>query len=336
MFSKLDVREAFWHVRLDEQSSLLTTMITPYGRYRWVRLRFGLSVSSEIFQRKLNEALEGLEGTFTIADDIIIAGQGKPDEEALRDNNTKLQRVIDRWNERYVILNAEKMVKGLKEISFHGHTITSKEIKADPKKITALLEMTSPTDEAGISRFCRMVQCMARFLPGLSTTLEPIRKLTRKDSDFIWFDECEKRFQKVKDILISAPVLAYFNPEKELTLQVDSSKDGLGAVLMQQGRPMKYASRALTSSERNWAQMEKEALSVLFGVQRFHQYTYGRQVTVENDHKPLESILRKPLSNAPKRLHDIMMKLNRYGIVLKFLKGKEVVIADTLRRAYIN
>lgn len=243
-------------------------MITPYGRYRWARLPFGLSVSSEIFQRKLNEALEGLEGTFTIADDIIIAGQGKTDEEALRDNDTKLQRVIDRCSERHVILNVEKMVK---VISFHGHTITSKGIKADPKKITALLEITSPTDEAGVRRFCGMVQYMERFLQGLSTTLEPIRKLTRKDSEFILTNACAKSFQEVKHNLTSAPVLAYFNPEKELTLQVDSSKDGLGAVLMQQGRPIEYASRALTSSERNWAQIEKEALAVLFGVQRFDQ-----------------------------------------------------------------
>lgn len=140
----------------------------------------------------------------------------------------------------------------------------------------------------------------------------------------------------MKDNLTSAPVLAYFDLEKELILQVDSSKDGLGAVLMQQGRPIEYASRALTSSERKWAQIEKEVLPVLFSVQRFDQYTYGRQVTVENDHKPLESILRKPLSNAPKRLQDIMMKLNRYDIVFKFLKGKELVIAGTLSRAYIN
>lgn len=104
----------------------------------------------------------------------------------------------------------------------------------------------------------------------------------------------------MKDNLTSAPVLAYFDPEKELTLQVDSSKDGLGAVLMQQGRPIEYTSRALTSSERKWSQIEKEALAILFGVQGFYQYTYGRQVTVENDQKPLESILRKPLCNAPK------------------------------------
>lgn len=135
---------------------------------------------------------------------------------------------------------------------------------------------------------------------------------------------------------LTAPVLDYFDRKKELTLQVECCKDGLGAVLMQQGRLIEYASSALTSSERKWAQIEKEALAVLFGVQRFDQYTYGRQVTVENDHKPLESILRKPLSNAPKRLQDIMMRLNRYDIVFKFLKGKELVIVDTMSSAYIN
>lgn len=137
------------------------------------------------------------------------------DSEALRDNNTKLQRVIDRCSERHVILNAEKMVKG-KEMSFHGHTITSRGIKAYPKKITALLDMTSPTDKAGVRRFCGIVQYMARFLPGLSTTLKPIHKLTRKDSEFIWFDECEKSFEEVKDNLTSAPVLAYLTQRKNL------------------------------------------------------------------------------------------------------------------------
>ena len=89
IFSKLDVQKSFWHIRLDEQSSLLTTMITPYGRYRWARLPFGLNVSSEIFQRKLNEALEGLDGTFTIANDIIIAGQGETEEKSLTRQQVK-------------------------------------------------------------------------------------------------------------------------------------------------------------------------------------------------------------------------------------------------------
>jgi hypothetical protein len=133
VFSKLDVHEAFWHVRLDERSSLLTTIITLYGRYRWARLPFGLDVSSAIFQRKNNEALEGLHGngTFSIADDIIIEGQSKTEEEALQDNKSKVQKVIARCKERNAILNADKIVVGLEEILFHGHTCQSKLI---PKK----------------------------------------------------------------------------------------------------------------------------------------------------------------------------------------------------------
>ena len=166
-------------------------------------------------------------------------------------------------------------------------------------------------------------------------TLEPLRKLTRKNTEFFWSPECKKSFQEVKQKLTSAPILVYFDPTKEFVLQVESSKDGVGAVLMQDGRPVEYASRALTASERKWAQIEKEALAVSFGVQRFDQYTYGRRIVVENYHKPLETILRKPLSSASKRLQDIMMKLIRYDIEFKFQKGEKLVIADTLSRAYV-
>lgn len=336
VFSKLDVKEAFWHVKLDDKSSELTTMITPFGRFRWARLPFGLKVSSEIFQRKLNEALGDLEGTFTIADDIIIAGCGDDGTEARGDNNKKLERLYQRCAESNIVLNNDKKEVGLTELTFHGHTITDKGIKADSAKVDAIVNMPSPTDVTGVKRFCGMVQYMARFLPGLSPMLEPLRALTRKDVEWNWSPECENAFCDVKTKLVTTPVLAYFDSEKPLVLQVDSSKDGLGAVLIQDGKPVEYASRALTTSERKWAQIEKEALAILFGVVRFDQYTYGRKVTIENDHKPLEAILRKPLSSAPRRLQDIMMKLHRYDIQFRFLKGEKLVIADTLSRAFID
>ena len=113
---------------------------------------------------------------------------------------------------------------------------------------------------------------------------------------------------------------------------MDSSKDGIGAVLLQDGRPVEYASRSLTASERNWAQIEKEALSVLYGLERFDQYTYGRKVTIHNDHKPLEAILKKPLAMAPKRLQDIMMRWNRYDFDFVYVKGSNLTIAETLSR----
>ena len=106
----------------------------------------------------------------------------------------------------------------------------------------------------------------------------------------MWFMECENAFDILKKNPSGSPCLAYFDVSKEVVIQMDSSKHGIGAVPLQEDRPIEYASRALTPSERNWAQIEKEALSVLYGLERFDQYTYGRSVKVENDHKPLAAI----------------------------------------------
>lgn len=130
--------------------------------------------------------------------------------------------------------------------------------------------------------------------------------------------------------MTKAPVLAYFNPEKDLVVQADSSYSGLGTVLMQKGKSIEYTSRSLSESERQWTQIEKEALAVLFGLEKFDQYTYGRKVFIQNDHKPLETILRKPFNQAPKRLQEIIMKLHRYDIEFNFVKGTDLIIADTL------
>ena len=331
VFTKLDVKEAFWHVRLDHESSLLTTMITPYGRYRWMKLPFGLSVSSEIFQRRLQESLKGLEGIFTIADDIIVVGCGNTYDEAKKDNENKLQKLYKRCEDQNIILNEEKTDMG-QSIVFHGHVITDKGILPDTSKVEAILNMPRPDDVTGVRRFCGLVQYMARFLPHMAETLQPLRNLTRKATKWCWSQDCEKSFQAIKEQLTKAPVLSYFDSNEEIVVQVDSSKDGLGAVLLQNGQPVEYASRSLSDSEKKWAQIEKEALAVLYGLEKFDQYTFGRKVTVQNDHKPLENILKKPLSQAPKRLQDIIMKLLRYDI--DFHKGSELIIADTLSRAF--
>ena len=131
------MKEAYWHVRLNEESSYLTTMITPFGRFRWTRLPFGLSVSSEIFQRKLNKALNGLDGVFTIADDIIVAGCGDSDEAAKCDNNRKLDKLYRRCDEQCIVLNDEKKDVG-KEIKFHGHKTQMKVFYQTMRKLKHL------------------------------------------------------------------------------------------------------------------------------------------------------------------------------------------------------
>ena len=196
-------------------------------------------------------------------------------------------------------MNEDKQQSGLSKIAFHGHRITKDGVKVNEAKVQAIRDMLQPVDVAIVRRLGGMTQYMSRFLPDLAETLEPIRVLTRKDTPVVWSTECENATLKN---LSESRCLSYFDATKEVVIQVNSNKHGIGAVLFQEGRPVEYASRALPPSERNWAQIKKEALSVLHGLEKFDQYTYGRPVKVENDHKPLATILRKPLSQAPKRL----------------------------------
>lgn len=119
-----------------------------------------------------------------------------------------------------------------------------------------------------------MVQYLSRFMDKLST------------QEFKWTSQCESAFKQVKQAISETPVLRYYTPDKKLEIQVDSSKDGLGAVLVQEGQPIEFASRTLTESEKIWAQIEKEMLAIAYGLERFDQYTFGRQVSVITDHKP--------------------------------------------------
>ena len=244
-------------MQLDTQSSLLTTTITPFGRYRWTQLPFGLKVSSEIFQRKLNEALSGLSGVICIAGDLLVIRCGNTKDEATADHEQKLRELQKRCSQRNIMLNDEKSVLQQTQVKFMGHMLTTEGIQADQYKVEAILNMPAPTDVHGVKRFCGMSQYLSKFLPNLASDLLPIRELTRKDVDWNWSAECEEAFIKVKRKITEALLLNYFNPDKELVLQVDSSKDGLDAALLQDGKPIEYASRALTSAEQNWHKLRK-------------------------------------------------------------------------------
>ena len=139
----------------------------------------------------------------------------------------------------------------------------------------------------------------------------------------------------MKQLITREPVLKYFDPSKEVTLQCDASESGLGAVILQEGQPIAFSSRALTSTERNYAQIDKELLSIVHGCTRFDQYIYGRSITVQTDHKPLETIFKKSLLSAPKRLQRMLLQLHRYSLNIVYKPGKELFIADTLSRAFL-
>ena len=156
-----------------------------------------------------------------------------------------------------------------------------------------------------------------------------------KKFEWHWDAQHQESFDNIKKILVSGNVLAYFDPDKETVLSVDASKDGLGAVLVQDGRPIAFASRALSDTEKRYAHIEKETLAVVFGCERFHNYLYGRKFLVESDHKPLEVIVKKTLDKAPPRIQRFLLKLQKYQFELKHVPGKKIPVADTLSRAYL-
>ena len=216
-----------------------------------------------------------------------------------------------------------------------GHVLTDHGVKLDPEKAKAVQEMPQPKDVEGVLRLNGFVNYLAKFLPRLAEVMESIRRLTRMDVEWEWSDEQDMALNKVKKLVTEAPILSYYDPTCELEIQCSTSQRGLGAALLQGGRPIAYTSRALTDTEERYAQIEKEMLAIVFSLEKFNQYTFGQLVKVQSDHKPLESILRKPLSSAPRRLQGMMMRLQKYNIEVRYERGTQMHIADMLSRAYL-
>ena len=169
----------------------------------------------------------------------------------------------------------------------------------------------------------------------MSTITLPIRDVSKKDILFHWDSAQEESFSKIKNILSSSSVLAFYDVSKPVIL-CDASQSGLGALLLQDGKPVAYAFRSLSSAETCYAQIEKELLAVVFAFTKFHQYVCSKDVIVESDHKPLEAILKKSLAAAPPRLQRMLLQLQKYSVTLQYKPGKEMILADTLSRAYIK
>ncbi|CAB3978563.1 retrotransposon-like family member retr-1 [Paramuricea clavata] len=169
----------------------------------------------------------------------------------------------------------------------------------------------------------------------MSEITAPLRTLLKKDIQWSWHNEHQKALERIKKVLTSSPVLHFYDINKPVTLQVDASQGGLGACLIQEGHPVIYASRSLTNAEQHYAQIEKELPAIVFACERFNQFIYGTQVTVHSDHKPLEAIIAKPLSQAPPRIQRLLIRLQKYHPTVKYVPGKFLFIADTLSRAYL-
>jgi hypothetical protein len=329
VFSVLDAKSGFWQIQLDEHSSHYTTFSTPFGRYRFLRMPYGINSGSEVFQKAMEQLFSGLPCKI-IVDDIIVWGADEQEHDA------NLKQVLDKGREINIKFGIHKCKFGVSEVSYIGHLLTKDGLKPDPTKVKAISEMPTPQDTEALHRFLGMINYLSKFINNFSQIAAPLYQLLHKDIEWQWLKEHQKAFDKLKQSITNPPVLGYYNVKKEVTLTCDASKAGLGAACLQEGKPIAYASRAMTETETRYAQIEKELLAVVFACEKFRHYVYGKSVTVETDHQPLITIIKKPLYSAPIRLQKMMLKLQSYDIDLIYKRGKDMYLADTLSRAFLK
>ena len=291
-FTSLDACSGYWQLPLDDESSKLLTFNTPWGRYQFIRLPFGISPAPEIYQRELDKLFEGVPVEI-IVDEFLIHGKDQLEVD------DKLRRVLGKSREVGLKFNPKKVKLRVPEVSSVGHLFSSEGLKPDPEKIRAINDMPPPEDKEGVLRILGTVNYLDKFIEHKADIQEPISQLTQKDAAFVWEKPQQEAFDNLKAVVTSAPALAYFNNSKETVLNVDASSKGLGAVILPDGKPTAFGSKTLTTCERRYTNIERELLAIAWGAQKFHTYVYGRRVIVETDHKPLESIFRKPLNDAP-------------------------------------
>lgn len=264
-------------------------------------------------------------------DDIIVYGSTK------EEHDDRLKKVTDTLKENHVELNYEKCIFGVSEIMFLGHKLTRKGIYPDGDKLETIKNFREPKTMEETRSFLGLVDYVAKFLPDLATATEPLRKLTRKNEKFEWKSPQETAFRNIKNMMSKSTFLGYFNIRDKTQVIADASPVGLGAVLIQINgngpRVISFASKSLSDVEKRYAQTEKEALALVWSVERFHYYLFGREFDLITDHKPLEVIFG-PRSKPCARIERWVLRLQSYAYRVIYKPGKSN-IADPLSRLVV-
>ena len=323
-FTVKDATSGFWYMPLDLRSSLLTTFNMPWDKYRWLRMPFGLKVSGDVFQEILDKVLRLVVRVLGIADDIVING---PTENT---HNGTVLILCETARLNNLSLNPKKMQFKSTDSKFIGHRLTPDGIKFDPKKIEAIIQMDPPRNVANLQSFDGMINYLKKFSPVLYELSEPLRRLCKSGVKWAWESEQQDAFEAIKQVIMTLPVLAYFDKTKKHTIQCNASKKGLGAVLLQESKPVMYVSRALTETEQRYSNIERKLLAIVFALERLNHHTFDRTITVQSDHQPLQSIWKKSIVSASPRLQRLWLRLAHYDLNMEFLRRKENIIVDAL------
>lgn len=280
----------------------------------------------------MERILAGCEGCLNYIDDIIVFGSTK------QQHDERARKVENRLKEFNVTLNMQKCVSGVKEIEFLGHHLSSKGIQPKHDKIIAIEQFRAPSTSEETRSFLGLVNYVGKFIPDLATITEPLRRLTRQDVKFEWKQEQQQAFDALKSHMSKENTLGYYNVKDRTQIIADASPVGLGAVLIQfknnEPRIISYASRSLSQTEQKYAQTEKEALALVWAMEKYHYYIFGREVELVTDHKALE-IIFSPKAKPCARIERWVLRLQSYRFKVIYKPGK-TNIADPLSRLCVS
>ncbi|KAL7296547.1 hypothetical protein TKK_0009980 [Trichogramma kaykai] len=296
--TKLDLEWAYNQLELDDELSKLLAWSTHARVYKVKRLAFGPKTACSVFQEKIEEIVKDISGCKNYFDDLIVTGKNR------REHLSNLEKVFQALSEKGLRLKKNKCEFLQPQVKYLGYIIDRHRLHKDPDSIKAIVKLGRPKNVSEVQSFTGMVNCYMKFIPNLSTMLSPIYQLLKKNTPFKWDEKCEKAFTDIKRELtrrafhLAEKNLVYCDPTLRLKLYTDASNAGLGAVLMHVfpdsiEKPICFASRTLSKSERGYAEIHKEALAIYWSCKKFHQYLIGRHFDLYFDHKPLMAIFGK-------------------------------------------
>ena len=284
----------------------------------------GTVVAQDIFQSKLDVIFIGMEGVTGIADDMVITGKDE------MEHNRNFLAFMEKCMENNLTLDSEKIQFKQTQVSFYGHCCSKHGISPDPKKIQALKHMEFPPDKKTMRSFLGMINYLNRY-SALSTHLAALSTLTHQATDYKPGKVHHEHFNQLKVEISNMKALPYFDVNAETTLQTDASKKGLRACLIQKGKVVCYASRALTKTEQNYQNLAQEALGTIWGMEKFHYFLYGKEFILETDQKPLVSIYKKFMVDISPRVQRLIVRSFPYlPFKVVYKKGKNIPAADAL------
>lgn len=334
-YSKVDLKHAYEQCMLaDEKSQRLAAITTHVGTFAYRRTPYGLSCIPEKFQKIMEETLRGVPGTVVFLDDICVTGAN--DKEHLGN----LRAVFERLRSMGLTVKLSKCKFLQDSVKYLGFIIDRQGLHPDPDKLEAISKAPRPNDVTQLKSFLGLLNYYGKFIPNLSTLLHPLHALLRKDTTWNWGSDCEQAFVEAKKALMCERVLAHYEEGLPLVLSVDSSAYGIGAVLAHRyrddsERPISCVSRTLNEAEKNYSQLDKEALAIFFGITKHHQYLYGRTFLLKTDHQPLSYIFGTKCGipqTAASRLQRWAARLAAYDFTVEFVRSAENGPADALSR----